>query len=283
MANSWKEFGLGMLNLLLVILVIILAQRPLHQYTPAAGPAVLAALVFLAYWLGSRFVERRKPLELAPSRALPEILGGFAIGIVLFSSVMAVLWAFGSYHPSGGGRIPHLASALAFTVLAGVLEEILFRGLLFRLFSRLLGTWAALAITAAFFGAAHAGNHGATLGSSLAIAIEAGILLGAAYAMTNRLWVPIGLHIGWNFCEGSIFGMAISGNSMEPGMIVGTLRGSSLLTGGAFGPEASLVAVLLCFTVALFFLNRASKLHRIEFPAWLRARQPQSTSTPSAR
>ena len=282
MRQSWKEFGLGMLNLLLVIVVIALWQPLLHKYIPAAGPIVMAALVFLAYWLSSLYIERRKPVELAPSRALPEIVGGLAMGIALFSSVMGVLWAFGCYHPSGWGRIPHLASALVFTVLAGVLEEVLFRGLLFRLFSRLLGTWAAFAITAAFFGAAHAGNPGATVGSSVAIAIEAGILLGAAYALTNRLWVPIGLHIGWNFCEGSIFGMAISGNTMEPGMIRGTLQGPPLLTGGAFGPEASLIAVLLCFAVAVMFLFRAIKLHHIESPAWIRAKQPQPAITPNS-
>jgi uncharacterized protein len=264
-----------MLNLLLLILVIGLSQPLIKKFIPSAGPAIMAVLVLLAYWLGSLYVERRKPVELAPSRALPEILGGLTIGIALFSSVMGVIWILGYYHPTGLGRIPNLVSALVFTVLAGVLEETLFRGLLYRLFSGLLGTWSALFITAAFFGAAHAGNRGATIGSSLAIAIEAGILLGAAYAMTNRLWIPIGLHIGWNFCEGSVFGMTLSGNTMEPGIIRGTLQGPSLLTGGAFGPEASLVAVLLCFAVAIIFLYRTIKLRGVESPAWLRARQAQ--------
>jgi uncharacterized protein len=273
--QSWKEFGLGLLNLLLVILVITLSQPLLQKYIHAAGPAVMALLVLMAYGLGSLYIERRTPVELAPSRAVPEILGGLGIGISLFCSVMGVLWAIGSYHASGWGHIPNLPSTVVFTVLAGVLEEILFRGLLFRLFSRLVGTWSALLVTAAFFGAAHAGNRGATVGSSVAIAIEAGILLGASYAMTNRLWLPIGLHIGWNFSEGAVFGMTLSGNAMEPGMIRGTLQGPSLLTGGAFGPEASLIAVLLCFTVAFTFLFRAIKLRRMESPAWVRAKQSQ--------
>src|SRR5471030_2266301 len=81
---------------------------------------------------------------------------------------------------------------------------------------------------------------GATIGSSVAIALEAGILLGAAYALTGRLWLPIGLHLGWNFAEGSIFGMAVSGGSQKGSLITGELHGSNLLTGGVFGPEASI-------------------------------------------
>ena len=72
--------------------------------------------------------------------------------------------------------------------------------------------------------------------SSLAIMLEAGVLLGAAYAVTGRLWLPIGLHIGWNFTEGSLFGMSVSGNAIDTGLLHGTLTGPPLLTGGAFGP-----------------------------------------------
>lgn len=277
MRKSWKEFGLGFLNLLLLVLMVGLVQPLLKKYIPSAGPLVLSAMILSTYWLGAKWIERRNPVELAPSRVLPEMFAGLAVGAALFSAVMAILWAYGVYHPSGWGGVPHLGSAVVFTVLAGILEEVVFRGFLFRLFSKIVGTWGALFLTAALFGTAHAGNRNATLGSSVAIAIEAGLLLGAAYALTNRLWLPIGLHIGWNFCEGSIFGMAISGNTMEPGMLRGSVQGTTLLTGGAFGPEASLVAVLLCFALATFFLWRAVNLHRIESPVWVRAKQTQET------
>jgi membrane protease YdiL (CAAX protease family) len=158
------------------------------------------------------------------------------------------------------------------------LEEIVFRGFLFRLFSKIIGTWGALLLTAALFGAAHAGNRGATVWSSLAIAVEAGILLGAAYASTQRLWLPIGLHAGWNFCEGSIFGMAVSGHTMRPGLILGTLSGHPSLTGGAFGPESSIVAVLLCFAVAVFFLWWMVKMKRVEPAAWSGGLKTQSVA-----
>ena len=156
--------------------------------------------------------------------------------------------------------------------IAGVLEEIVFRGLLFRLCSKILGTWGALLFSAALFGAAHSFNHGATISSSFAIAIEAGILLGAVYAATQRLWVPIGLHIGWNFTEASVFGMSVSGNSVHSGLIQGSLSGPRILTGGQFGPEASIVAVIVALVAASYFIRRIAKLHGAEPPSWIKKR-----------
>ena len=128
-------------------------------------------------------------------------------------------------------------------------------------------------------------NPGATRTSALAIALEAGILLGAAYAATERLWVPIGLHIAWNFTEGSVFGMSVSGLNKVTGLIQGSLQGSRLLTGGAFGPEASIVAVAVCLLGALYFLYRMLRLHRVEPPVWssaVRLDQPSTPATSSA-
>ena len=182
---------------------------------------------------------------------------------------MAALWAMGVYHPTGWGSIGGIATGLALAVMAGFLEELLFRGLLFRLSSRIVGTWGALLFTSALFGLAHLGNKGATLSSGVAIMLEAGVLLGAAYAVTERLWLPIGLHIAWNFTEGSVFGMSISGNAADSGLLRGSLSGPRLLTGGAFGPEASIVAVILCLACrSLSALTRTIQLGRIEPPAW---------------
>jgi len=271
--KKWKEFGLGLLNLVLVVLLIQQLQPALKRHVPLQGQLILTLAIMLAYWAGSRLIERRQPTELAPIRALPEIASGLGLGLVLFTAVMAVLWAARLYQLSGTGSSPQLISGLVAAVLAGILEEILFRGFLLRITSKIVGTWGALLITAALFGLAHAGNPGATLGSSVAIAVEAGLLLGATYTATQRFWLPIGLHIGWNFCEGSIFGMTLSGNVMQPGLIRGSLHGPTLLTGGAFGPEASIIAVVLCSGVAIFFLRMTVKKNRIEAPVWALAEE----------
>jgi uncharacterized protein len=287
--KPWKEAGLGLLNLVAIVLVIAVAQPVLRKYLPnAVGGALLALLVLTTYIAASKWIERREPTELSARHLLPEAAAGFAAGLVLFSSVMAILWAAGVYHPDGRGTASGLAAGFVAALVAGVIEETMFRGLLFRLSSKILGTWGALLLTSSLFGAAHAFNPGATFSSSLAIALEAGVLLGAAYAATQRLWVPIGLHIGWNFTEGSVFGMSVSGGTTNAGLLRGSLNGPRMLTGGQFGPEASIVAVVVCLTAALYFIRRTTTLHRAEPPAWSKARpaklasevahEPQSSS-----
>jgi membrane protease YdiL (CAAX protease family) len=271
MRKRWKEFGLGMLNLLAVVLMILAVQQVLFKNLPRIlGGTSLALLVLATYVAASKWIERRTPSELSVRRLLPDIATGFAIGFVLFAISMGILWAASVYHPARGGTANWLANGLVSALMAGVVEETLFRGLLFRVSSKILGTWGALLFTAALFGAAHAFNPGATFSSSLAIAIEAGVLLGAAYAATHSLWVPIGLHIGWNFTESSIFSMTGSGYSVSAGLIRGSLSGPRILTGGQFGPEASIVAVIVCLAAALYFIRRIATRHGTEQPVWVR-------------
>jgi membrane protease YdiL (CAAX protease family) len=278
--QTWKEVGLGLLNLVAVVAVVVASQPLLQKYLKASGAAVLAALCLATYVAASKWIERRTPTELAIGRLLPELAAGMLLGFGLFCVVMGILWAAGAYHPEGWSAHALLARGFLFALLAGIVEEILFRGLLYRLFSKILGTWSTLLLTSALFGLAHAANHGATVSSSLAIALEAGILLGAAYAATSRLWVPIGLHVGWNFTEGSLFGMTLSGNTMAAGLVRGSLNGPRILTGGEFGPEASIVAVIVCLGAALFFVWRIVKLHRAEPSVW--SKPPQAAAAAAA-
>ncbi len=143
--------------------------------------------------------------------------------------------------------------ALSMAMLAGVAEEIIFRGAIYRLLEDGFGTLIAIVLSGALFGLLHALNPGATLASTAAIAVEAGILLAAAYLVTRSLWLAIGLHIGWNFTEGGIFGAAVSGGKSH-GLVSTVFAGPDWLTGGKFGPEASLTAVILCVIVAAVLL-----------------------------
>jgi membrane protease YdiL (CAAX protease family) len=97
-------------------------------------------------------------------------------------------------------------------------------------------------------------NPGATVVSTVAIALEAGVLLAAAYALTRNLWFPIGLHLGWNFTAGGICGESVSGGAAGKGIFSVSLAGRPLLTGGKFGPEASLIAIAVCLALAIVLL-----------------------------
>jgi hypothetical protein len=144
------------------------------------------------------------------------------------------------------------------------------------------GTWIAILISSAFFGASHAFNPGATITSSIAIALEAGVLLAAAYVLTGRLWFPMGLHAGWNFSEGSLYGLSVSGFTAKNALTHGILQGPLILTGGAFGPEASIIAVILCLGTAVLLLWRAAKIGRIQPPLWSRHNSPVALGASAA-
>ncbi|MWA01428.1 CPBP family intramembrane metalloprotease [Actinomadura sp. LD22] len=217
--------------------------------------AVLTPIVYA--WVVRR-TEHRAPVEVARTGA-PAALGrGMLIGLAMFGAVIANIAFLGDYRIDGFGSVPGAVGLFGFMAAAAVTEELLFRGVLFRIIEGRIGTWAALVLTAALFGLSHLTNADATLWGAIAIAVEAGSMLAAAYAATRNLWVPIGLHFAWNFAESGIFGTEVSGNGSNKGLLDSTMSGSSLITGGKFGPEASLytVAAGLALTVAFMWLAR---------------------------
>lgn len=231
---------------------------------PKAAIVITACLVLIAvmtavYRLLVRWMEQRSADELGSAHAVPLTLGGVAIGVLLFCAVIATLWVLrvASFH--GFDTSNRLAVIAAVSAAAAIGEEIVFRGVVYRLFEEGFGTGVAVLLSGALFGLLHAGNKGATLESSLAIALEAGVLLASAYALTRSLWLPIGLHFGWNFTEGGIFGTSVSGGDTGGGLLNVRLVGPDALTGGAFGPEASLPAVGVCLTTAIVILVLAEQ------------------------
>ncbi len=167
-------------------------------------PAVLfeaigAVVITIAYVLYVRVVERRGVSELAPEGAPAEFGEGFILGAALFTITIGIIWALGDYAIIGVNHWTAILSPLALGLAAGVMEEVLFRGVVFRITEDWIGSWGALVVSSLLFGAVHLVNPNATLVSALAIALEAGVLLGAAFMVTRRLWLPIGLACGVEF------------------------------------------------------------------------------------
>lgn len=247
------------------------------------GGAVIAVVGnsvpwLVAYLLLVFLVERRHPAELAWRKLVPHALAGLALGLALFSSVVGVLGLAGSYHVLGThADVAWPAAILAVGVAPAIGEEIICRGVLFRIVEEGLGTWIALAISALFFGLAHLGNPNATLWSALAIAVEAGLLFGLIYQVTRSLYLCMGLHAAWNIAEGPLFGVPVSGLPSH-GWLDSTLTGPEWLTGGAFGPEASPVALAACLLAALPFLLAMLRRRQVVPPFW-RRRAMASTTT----
>jgi len=229
---------------------------------------VVPALV--AYTILVKAIERRRMQELS-ARDIPTLgMAGLLAGALMISMVVLVLWLAGSYHVSGTNPAVNWLPAVLTTGLgAGIAEEIITRGVLFRAVEEGLGTWWALAISALFFGAAHIFNPGATLWSSLAIAIEAGVLLALLYHVTRSLWPCIGLHAAWNVMQGTFFGIPVSGTEAH-GWLISTRTGPDWLSGGVFGAEASVVALIVCSACSALLLIVALRRGTIVPPAWQR-------------
>jgi CAAX protease family protein len=228
----------------------------------------IAAAVF-AYWFFVRWIEKRPVLELQGQGALSETALGVALGAIMFAATIATLALLGYFRINSFNPWTVLVQATAGAAVSAVVEEIIFRGIIFRISEESLGTWLAIVISALLFGAVHMLNPNASLQGGIAIVLEAGIFLAAAFLLTRRLWFVIGAHFGWNFIEGGIFGTAVSGNA-SAGLINGTVSGPTYLSGGIFGVEASVVAIAICLFVAILLLGYAKTQGRFIAPFWRR-------------
>lgn len=243
----------------------------LHPHTLpwALVGLTIAVAVLTGYSTYVRVIEKRTVVELA-LRGAPARFGlGLLLGASLFYLTMLALWLLGTASFTGTHALGDMFYPLVGALVAACLEETLIRGVLFRVLEESLGSWVALALSAALFGLLHAFNPGANVVSTLAIALEAGVLLAAAYMYTRSLWFVIGLHLAWNFTEGGIFAASVSGGKAE-GFLGVQFSGGDILSGGKFGPEASIAAVLICLAAGLTFILLARRETLVVPPFWRR-------------
>jgi uncharacterized protein len=240
-------------------------------------PATIAAVAMIAlamviYFGFARWIERREVSELSLPGMAKEMGIGILVGAGLYTACMLILMVMGIYRMDGLNPASFLIPAIASALSSGFLEELLFRGALFRIVEEWLGSWISIIISSAVFGLVHLANPDATLIGAIFISVEAGVLLAAAYMVTRRLWMSIGFHVSWNYTQSAVFGGIVSGGIAEPGLIKPILEGPDLLTGGQFGLEASLTAFLLCTTTGVILLVMAVRKGNIVQPFWKRSK-----------
>lgn len=251
-------------------LSIAATRLPFTPGTPAhALVAAGIALVLLLLYAGfRRFVERTAVTDLPLRPAAIETSAGLLIGFSIFSVAAAIVALFGGVRVIGWGGVGDLWPMIAMAITSATFEEILFRGILLRQIERMAGWGMALAITSALFGAAHILNPDATWWAATAIMVEAGVLLGAAYFVTRHLWLAIGIHAGWNFTQGWVFGLPVSGGKAPDGLLRTVRAGPDWLTGGGFGLEASVVLATVATLAGVTLLAAALHRGRIAQPRW---------------
>ncbi|MFE5375022.1 CPBP family intramembrane glutamic endopeptidase [Streptomyces mirabilis] len=223
---------------------------------PGPVPVLGAVAAVAVYWVVMRRVAGRSTPEIARQGAGREALRGGAVGLgfVLVSALL--ITAFGGYSFSwaGDGFFSVVWSAAMVQAGAAVTEELMFRGFALQALEQRWGSRAAIVITGLFFGVAHLGAPGAGVWSALAIALEAGVMLGVAFLWRRNIWFVAGLHFTWNTAE-QLLGIPVSGHTPK-GLFTVDTHGSALLSGGTFGLEASIVPVLIgvLLTVRMFVL-----------------------------
>ena len=236
---------------------------------------VVGSLLLILVWKAlRRWLEGERDREFTLPGAGKELAAGLLAGFLLFSIVTGLVGLLGGIEVVGTrpfGRTQFWEWA-ALGIASGIFEETLFRGVLLRQLERLVGTWWALAATSVLFGAVHMMNPDATWVGAVSLMIEAGILLGAAYLYTRRLWLAAGIHAAWNFTQAWVFSVPVSGTGETVGILVTRRTGPEWLTGGDFGLEASLAAVFVASAAGLWMLWKAHQHGTFVAPIWQRPR-----------
>lgn len=220
---------------------------------------IMGSIAMLAvYGLAVRFGERRDVPELGLRALAPELTIGVAIGGLLMAMIVGILWAAGWVDVTRS-PIAAVSESLKLAIQSGVIEEVLMRLVIFRLLWRVAGVWPALVLTALLFGGLHLTNPDAS--AFVALCLVAGEGVGAGlYLVTGRIWMSVGMHAGWNFAQGWLFGSAVSGIDLAAGGPLQTQPAdgvSAMLSGGGFGPESSLAALGISLLASMAFLTLA--------------------------
>jgi membrane protease YdiL (CAAX protease family) len=214
------------------------------------------------YWAFVHWHEKREATELH-LRPIHLILGG-ASGAAMVALPMAVLFALGVYEAVlFRGASPALLGVAALIGIAAILEELVYRCLLFRLLERAWGTKWALAVQAVAFALQHLENvEQGGVGDVVTMLVSVtltGLLWGAVFVLARNLWVVAAHHAAWNFTI-LLSGMPLSGiedwRKLSP--LESRFAGPDWLTGGMFGPESSML-VMASTTVAVVLLLRAAR------------------------
>jgi membrane protease YdiL (CAAX protease family) len=271
--SGWRLlawFGLSVFGVVLVgfgLIAVVLKSGMALNSASAMPPWFLFCvfwLVFVPVYLASvvvAVVMERRPIGSLGlgfhSRWLPELGRGLAWGIGLMSVVMLVLVCTGAYriHGFNEGVVPALGWGLLMAVGfvgVGLFEEFLMRGYLLQNLIDGLGLPAAAVISCLLFAALHIPNSGENVAGILDVLL-AGILFVVLIVRTRSLWMAVGLHAAWDWAQNFLFSVADSGTVLPGGLLNTTSHGPAWLSGGAAGPEGSVVAFVIIGMAILYF------------------------------
>jgi len=265
--NGWRTIAFFAMYLAISLLLSFpaavlqwLLRKGSTSYDARLGVLISCLAAILATWVCTAI--ERVPIQsvglFIGRQWFKECLWGTLLGFMIMAVTALMVRALGGFFwgwdPQGGVLSSLLG--IPFFLLVAVHEETVFRGYPFQRLVSSLGAWSTLALFAVIFAFIHWNNPGMSgatkVWASLNIAL-AGVLLGLCYLKTQSLALPIGVHLGWNWTQGSLLGFGVSGTEAR-GLLVPVFNAKPLwLSGGKFGLEASLPCTVVC-TLAILLL-----------------------------
>jgi len=216
-----------------------------------------------AAWLMLRFVDKRSFISIGltlKANAGKELFQGIFLGSGMMSLIFVIEYSTGMVYIEfrdvtlQQGLMAFLNSVLLY-IAVGYGEEFLFRGYVFQVFVEGTNKIIATLTIALIFAFAHSKNPNVSLFGLINVGL-AGIWLSIAYFKTKALWLPIGLHISWNFFQGFVYSFPVSGTTSEKDQIgKAIVMGPEWFTGGAFGPEGGALATIMLIVGTLVILK----------------------------
>lgn len=228
---------------------------------------IIALTATPAVYIARRWIDKKDvaSLGLQPGwQAMADLLFGFTLSGIMMGLVFTAMWALGyvgqvEAAAIGWSTARVLATSLVVMMLVGLWEELVFRGYLLQNMAEGLGMKTAIAVSCLLYGLVHAMNPSAGI-LSTAIIVLFGFLRIYGYLSTGQLWLSIGMHAGWNYFQATVFGFAASGFAEDRTLLMHEAAAADWLSGGAFGPEASVVTIPVVFVAlaAMWSWSRAT-------------------------
>ncbi|MDO8456949.1 MAG: CPBP family intramembrane metalloprotease [Burkholderiaceae bacterium] len=236
-------------------LTFALMEALLPKDMGVVWPNLMAALVCaLGYWIYVNRVERRVVIELSGTGAITEWTRGAGLGALAALLTLAPLYVLGVYRIEGPGDGFRLLNQIPEMLLVSVIEELLIRGVMFRIAEQAWGSRRALVFSTVLFVAAHLPGEISLMG--VLVTAAASLAFTAAFQLSERLWLPMGMHFAWNYLFSAVFSVPVSGHEAK-GWLHGSMSGPEWLSGGAYGVEASAMALLVWVVAGSLLLRLA--------------------------
>jgi uncharacterized protein len=225
----------------------------------------VSILILSSYWFFYSKYEKRIITELSIKGLWKKLLVGILTGSGLQSLTILVIYFYGGFKIIAINPVSTLIIPFTVAFTVSIIEEILLRGIVFRITEEKWGSIIALIISGVIFGGLHLINPHVTIVSFLCITVV-GVLLAVAYMYYRNLWMPIAIHFAWNFTQNGIFGAITSGNEKTSSLLTTNITGPEMLTGGQFGPEGSIQALVFCLIASIIIIMLLNKQNKIIKP-----------------